>query len=72
MLLAAVTESHVRLILAKEDQAEIESNPGAALHLHITAGMLISQGLDLEIQQYVVMYVSLMRRSYYTIETVFG
>ena len=46
--LPAVSESSVRLDLAKEDQHALEAGDAEVLHSTVTASLFILQGIELE------------------------
>lgn len=46
-----ITQNDVRLALANEDTANLKKDNVAVVHEEITPGLLISQGLEIEVQQ---------------------
>jgi hypothetical protein len=46
-----MTENAVKLAMAKEDAEEISHGRGVLVHDRISASVLISTGMDLELQQ---------------------
>jgi hypothetical protein len=47
----AISEHRVRLQLADEDKAELESGRSIILHNNVMPSMLVTQGIELEMQQ---------------------
>jgi hypothetical protein len=51
-----MTQQAVKLAMAEEEADELRQGRGTTVHMTISAAVLISTGMDLELQQYVPIY----------------